>query len=67
MITSAENTPLVSVIMITYMHEAFIAEAIEGVLMQTCDYEVELIIADDCSTDKTGILIKQYIETRCHH
>jgi len=49
--------------MITYMHEAFIAEAIEGVLMQTCDYEVELIIADDCSTDKTGILIKQYIDT----
>lgn len=59
----AENTPLVSVIMITYMHEAFIAEAIEGVLMQEVDFPVELIIADDCSPDQTSQIVKTYIET----
>ena len=32
--------PLISVVMITYKHEAFIAEAIEGVLMQEVDFEV---------------------------
>ena len=47
------NKPLVSVCMITYNHEAFIEEAINGVLMQLCDFEVELIISDDCSTDST--------------
>ncbi len=37
---------MVSVIMITYNHEKYIREAIEGVLMQECDFEVELIISD---------------------
>lgn len=34
--------PTVSVIMITYNHESYIKQAIEGVLMQVCDFEVEL-------------------------
>ncbi len=60
---SATNPPLVSVIMITYMHEAFIAQAIEGVLMQEVDFPVEFIIADDCSPDQTSQIVKTYIET----
>jgi glycosyltransferase involved in cell wall biosynthesis len=59
------NTPAkigVSVIMITYKHESFIAEAIEGVLMQECDFEVELIIADDCSPDGTQEIVQKYID-----
>ncbi|MFX8453410.1 glycosyltransferase, partial [Acinetobacter baumannii] len=39
--------------MITYGHEKFIEEAINSVLMQKCDFDVELIIADDCSPDNT--------------
>lgn len=50
----------VSVVMITYMHEAFIAEAINGVLMQKCDFDVELIIADDCSPDKTKSVVESF-------
>lgn len=60
---SEENKPLVSVVMITYKHEAFIAEAIEGVLMQEVDFPVELIIADDCSPDGTKEIAQRYIET----
>ena len=52
----------VSVVMITYKHEQFIAKAIEGVLMQKCDFEVELIIADDCSPDKTEEKVFQIIK-----
>lgn len=44
---------IVSVLMITYGHENFIREAIEGVLMQYINFEVELIIADDNSPDNT--------------
>jgi glycosyltransferase involved in cell wall biosynthesis len=43
----------VSVLMITYNHEDFIAEAVESVLMQDVDFEYELVIGEDCSTDKT--------------
>jgi glycosyltransferase involved in cell wall biosynthesis len=54
--------PLVSVVTITYGHENFIAQAINGVLMQECDFEVELIIANDCSPDKTDEVIKEIIK-----
>jgi glycosyltransferase involved in cell wall biosynthesis len=53
--------PLVSVVIITYMHENFIAEAIEGVLMQDIDFDVELIIADDCSPDRTAEIVQKFI------
>jgi glycosyltransferase involved in cell wall biosynthesis len=46
--------------MITYSHESFIAEAIHGVLMQECDFDVELIIADDCSPDNTNRIIDSF-------
>lgn len=49
--------------MITYNHENYISEAIEGVLMQECDFEVELIIADDASLDQTGRIVKKYIDS----
>ena len=55
------NTSVVSVIMITYGHEKFIEEAINGVLMQKCDFEVELIIANDCSPDKTDEIVRKVI------
>lgn len=43
------NSTTVSVCMITYNHEHFIREAIEGVLMQKTDFPIELIIGEDCS------------------
>lgn len=55
--------PTVSVVIITYAHENFIEEAIKGVLNQECDFEVELIIANDCSPDKTDDVIQNVIKT----
>lgn len=51
----------VSVCMITYGHEKYIREAIEGVLMQECDFEVELILANDCSPDQTDAAIQDIL------
>jgi len=56
------QNPKVSVCMITYGHEKFIGQAIEGVLMQECDFEVELIIANDRSPDKTHRIIKDILK-----
>ena len=53
---------MVSICMITYGHEKFIKQAVEGVLMQECDFNVELIIADDASTDNTEHIVKAIIE-----
>lgn len=52
--------PVVSVHMITYNHEPYIREAIEGVMMQQTDFEFELIIGEDCSQDKTRVICFEY-------
>ena len=50
----------VSVCMVTYNHETFIAQAIESVLMQQTDFDFELIIGEDCSTDGTRQIVEEY-------
>lgn len=52
--------PVVSVHMVTYNHEPYIARAIEGVMMQKTDFEFELVIGDDASTDKTREICFDY-------
>jgi glycosyltransferase involved in cell wall biosynthesis len=46
--------------MITYNHENFIGEAIDSVLMQKSDLELELVIGEDCSTDRTRAICEDY-------
>lgn len=55
------NSETVSVIMITYGHEKYIREAIEGVLMQKCSFRIELIIANDASPDKTSEIVNDIL------
>lgn len=50
---------LVTAVMASYNHEKYIAQAIESVLNQTYG-DLELIIVDDCSTDASPDIIKQY-------
>ncbi len=52
----------VSICMITYGHEDYIREAINGVLKQEVSFEIELVIANDCSPDKTDAVINEIIE-----
>lgn len=56
------NDLSVSVVMITYKHENFIEQAINGVLMQQIKYPVNLIIADDNSPDDTERIIRNIIK-----
>ncbi|MEM7104571.1 MAG: glycosyltransferase [Bacteroidota bacterium] len=51
---------LVSVAIISYNHKPFIKKAIDSVLMQETDFEFEIIIGDDGSTDGTQEILKQY-------
>ena len=54
------ETPLVSVCMTTYNHEPYIAEAIESVLAQQTSFGVELVVGEDCSTDRTAAICREY-------
>jgi len=52
----------VSVCIITYNHERFIEQAINSVLMQRTNFDYEIVIGEDCSTDNTGLICKKYAE-----
>lgn len=54
--------PLVSICCITYNHESYIEDAIEGFLIQKTDFPFEILIHDDASTDQTADIIHQYEE-----
>lgn len=58
-----ENKGLVSIIMPSYNSEKFIKASIESIINQTYPYW-ELIIVDDCSTDKTIELIQSFKDER---
>lgn len=53
-------TPLVSVCMTTYNHEKYISQAIESVLCQRTTFSFEVVIGEDCSTDNTLAICRQY-------
>ena len=49
----------VSVCMISYNQEAYIRKALESVVHQKHDFEWEIIIGDDASSDTTPEIIKE--------
>ncbi|MGA2541420.1 MAG: glycosyltransferase [Verrucomicrobiota bacterium] len=52
--------PVVSVIMITYNHDKYVEQAIKGIITQRCDFPIELLIGEDCSTDRTRDICVEY-------
>jgi glycosyltransferase involved in cell wall biosynthesis len=57
---SSDSPIKVSVAMITYNHEEFIAKALDSVLMQRTNFDYEIVIGEDCSTDNTRNIIIDY-------
>lgn len=56
----AKGKPLVSVLCITYNHEHFVRDALDSFLSQNTDFDYEILIGEDCSTDATRQVIKEF-------
>lgn len=54
--------PLVSINCITYNHEAYIRQCLDGFLMQRTTFPFEVLVHDDASTDNTQAIILEYKE-----
>lgn len=52
--------PKVTICMATYNHENFIGEALESVLMQQTNFDYEIILKEDYSTDRTKEIVIEY-------
>jgi glycosyltransferase involved in cell wall biosynthesis len=47
--------------LITYNHEKYIEQALDSVLMQETDFDFEINVIEDCSTDRTQEIIMRYV------
>ena len=51
---------MVSILCLAYNHEKYIRRALEGFLSQETDFQYEILIHDDASTDKNADIIREY-------
>jgi glycosyltransferase involved in cell wall biosynthesis len=54
------SLPLISVCIITYNHERYIRQCLEGVVMQKTNFAFEVIVGEDCSTDNTRQIVAEF-------
>lgn len=52
----------VSVCVVTYNQEKYIAECLESLVTQQTTFKFEIIVGEDCSTDNTRKIVQQYVE-----
>src|SRR5688572_28603078 len=64
MIRSSVNNPKVSIIVTNYNLERFVGDAIQSLLNQQCNFEYEIIIIDDASTDGSKRIIGEMSDPR---
>lgn len=51
-----------SILLVTYNQEQYIQQCLDSILMQHVNFEYEVIIGDDCSTDNTPLICDEYAE-----
>jgi len=54
------NPVLVAVQCLVYNHEPYLRQCLDGFVMQQTDFRFVVIVHDDCSTDNSAALIKEY-------
>jgi len=55
-----ERNPKVSVCVVTYNHEKYIRQCLQSIVDQITDFEFEVIVGDDASTDGTTDIVREF-------
>ena len=58
----SESSPLLAIKCLTYNHEPYIRQCLDGFVMQKTDFPFIAIVHDDASTDKTADIILEDAE-----
>jgi len=56
------KTPKVSVCVITYNQEKYIRQCLQSIVDQETDFDFEVIVGEDCSTDGTRAIVQEFSE-----
>lgn len=60
MSSGVASAPVVSVMMKTFNHERFLSQSLDSVLAQQTDFPFDIVLGEDCSTDRTRALAQEY-------
>ena len=53
---------MMSIFCLTFNHKDYIGDALDGFVSQNIDFEYEIVIFDDASTDGTSDIIREYAQ-----
>lgn len=56
------DSPLLSIITLVFNHDKYLRDCLDGFVMQQTDFQFEVIIHDDASTDNSRKIIEEYVE-----
>ena len=56
------NAPTISILVVTYNHEAYIGQCLDSILMQQTAVDFEIIVGEDCSSDNTRKICEDYAQ-----
>jgi len=65
-LAQTEKIPKVSVCVITYNQERFIRQCLQSIVDQKTDFDFEVIVGDDCSTDGTKAIVNEFANKYPH-
>lgn len=54
------SVPMLSIYVATYNHEKYITKALDSIFMQKTQYSFEVLVGEDCSTDNTRNVLKEF-------
>jgi glycosyltransferase involved in cell wall biosynthesis len=64
--STAANSPKVSIVTTTHNQEAYVRQAFDSFVAQQTSFPVEIVVADDASTDATPSIIREYTSRYPH-
>jgi len=54
------SQPVVACSIIVFNQKDYIGQCLDGILSQECDFQYNIVVADDCSTDGTQDILREY-------
>lgn len=62
MMETTEKKPKVSVCVVTYNHEKYIRQCLQSIVDQETNFDFEVVVGEDCSTDGTRAIVLEFAE-----
>jgi len=60
--STVTRKPKVTVCVVTYNQEKYIRQCLQSIVEQKTDYDFEVLVGDDCSSDKTGEILREFAQ-----